>query len=107
MEYFSFTETLIFEQKALKLIGDDQVAELEFYLCKFYDRGAVIPGSNGIRKMRWSASGRGKRGGARVIYYVALSEGRILLLDLYAKNERDDLNAAELKKLKHIVSQWK
>ena len=67
MEYFDFTETLIFERKASRLIGDDEIAELQIYLCKFYERGPIIPNSRGIRKMRWEISGRGKRGGARVI----------------------------------------
>lgn len=107
MEYFDFTETVIFERKAVKLIGDDQIAEVQLYLCQHPDRGSVISNSGGIRKLRWAVSGRGKSGGARIIYYVAKIKGRILLLDIYAKNEKDDLTFVELQNLKTIVDQWK
>lgn len=107
MEYFDFTETLIFERKAVKLIGDDEIAEIQLYLCRFHEHGRIIPNSGGIRKLRWAASGHGKRGGARVIYYAAISKGRILLLDIYAKNEKADLTSAELRNLQAIVEKWK
>lgn len=106
MEYFGFTETLRFERKALKLIGDEEIAEIQLYLCQFPERGAVIPDSSGIRKLRWASSGHGKRGGARIIYYIAVSEGRILLLDIYAKNEKENLLPDEIKDLKNIVQEW-
>lgn len=106
MEYFGFTETLRFESQALKLLGDDEIAEIQLYLCQFPERGAVIPNSSGIRKLHWASSGRGKRGGSRVIYYLAVSKGRILLLDIYAKNEKDNLMSEEIKYLKNIVQEW-
>lgn len=76
------------------------------YLCKHPEDGAIIPNSGGIRKMRWAASGRGKRGGARIIYYFANEAGRILLLEVYAKNEKENLTADNLKDLKNAVSFW-
>ncbi len=51
--------------------------------------GVVIPGSGGVRKLRWCAEGRGKRGGVRVIYYWRTRQGEIWLLTIYAKNERN------------------
>lgn len=62
--------------------------------------GDVIPNSGGIRKVRWQASGKGKRGGARVIYYNVLDEGYILALSIYTKNEQENLPAHEMKNLK-------
>lgn len=106
MEYFGFTETLWFERKALKLLDDDSIAEIQLYLCQFPERGAVIPDSSGIRKMRWASSGHGKRGGARIIYYFALGKGKILLIDIYAKNEKKDLSPDELKEMKSVVKEW-
>jgi mRNA-degrading endonuclease RelE of RelBE toxin-antitoxin system len=106
MEYFDFTETIEFERKALKLIGDDEISELQLYLCQFPEQGAVIPNSNGLRELRWASSGRGKRGGARINYYFAVGRGRILLLDIYAKNEKEDLTFEELKILKDIMEAW-
>lgn len=56
--------------------------------------------------MRWAGSGRGKRSGARIIYYYANNKGRILLLDIYTKNEKENLSANDLKDLKEAVSVW-
>jgi len=63
------------------------------------DAGDLIPGGGGLRKIRWSAQGRGKRGGVRVIYYWAVRQEQILMLLMYAKNERDDLTVEQLKVL--------
>ncbi|MDO4698775.1 MAG: DNA-binding protein [Pasteurellaceae bacterium] len=62
--------------------------------------GDVIPKSNGLRKIRWQASGRGKRGGARIIYFNLLDDGLIVLLNIYTKNEKENLSSQELKQLK-------
>lgn len=56
--------------------------------------------------MRWAASGRGKRGGARIIYYFANAAGRILLLDIYAKNEKESLTVEEIDNLRNAVNYW-
>ena len=106
MDYFGFAETHRFIKRAEKLLGADVISELQLYLCKNPDDGAIIPNSDGIRKMRWAGSGRGKRGGARIIYYFADKAGRILLLDIYAKNEKQNLSADDLKGLKDAVNFW-
>jgi len=62
--------------------------------------GDVVPGSGGLRKVRWTRNGMGKRGGTPVIYYNALSEGSIGLLIAYTKAKFDNLPAAFLKQLK-------
>ncbi len=106
MDYFGFTETERFARRAEKLLGGQMVSELQLYLCRHADDGVIIPASNGIRKLRWAASGRGKRGGARVIYYFANAAGRVFLLDIYAKNERENLSANDIKDLKDAVGFW-
>lgn len=106
MEYFGFTETERFVKKGEKLLGANAVSELQLYLCNYPEDGAIIPASGGIRKMRWAASGRGKRGGARIIYYFANSAGRILLLDACVKNEKENLTAEEIGDLKNAVDYW-
>jgi hypothetical protein len=63
----------------------------------------VIPGSGGCRKVRFAAKGRGSRGGARVIYFYRSQAGQILLLEIYAKNEKENLSTSELKILKGKV----
>lgn len=62
-------------------------------------------GSGGLRKIRWSESGRGKRGGARVIYYWARADGVILMLMAYAKNEMADLTKDQIAILRRIVEE--
>ncbi len=106
MDYFGFTETERFVKRAEKLLGAEMISELQLYLCKHANDGVIIPASNGIRKLRWAASGRGKRGGARVIYYFANAAGRIFLLDIYAKNEKENLSADDVKNLKEAVRFW-
>lgn len=67
--------------------------------------GAVMVGSGGLRKVRWAAQGRGKRGGVRVIYYWAVEQERLLMLLIYPKSERDDLTREQLKILQKIVEE--
>lgn len=106
MDYFGFTETHRFVKRAEKLLGAERLSELQLYLCRFATDGAIIPNSGGIRKLRWAVSGRGKRGGARIIYYFADAAGRVFLLDIYAKNEKENLTAKELNELKDAVENW-
>lgn len=95
-----FEEDPEFTERALRLIGDDGIFELQKFLHEQPDAGDMIPGSGGCRKLRWSAKGRGKRGGSRVIYFWVSADDRILLLDIYAKNESENLSQAKLKELK-------
>jgi mRNA-degrading endonuclease RelE of RelBE toxin-antitoxin system len=69
------------------------------------DVGNIIRGSGGLRKVRWAATGRGKRGGIRVIYYWAVDREIILMLLIYGKNEQDDLTAEQLRVLKGLVEE--
>jgi mRNA-degrading endonuclease RelE of RelBE toxin-antitoxin system len=61
--------------------------------------------ANGLRKVRWAATGRGKRGGVRVIYYWAADREVILMLLIYGKNEQDDLTSEQLRLLKRLVDE--
>lgn len=96
----TFEEDPEFTEKALRLIGDEGIFGIQLYLLEQPDAGNIIPGSGGCRKLRWAAKGHGKRGGARVIYYWVTDDHRILLLDIYAKNEAENLTAAQLQNLK-------
>jgi hypothetical protein len=64
------------------------------------EAGDVIPGSGGCRKVRWSVDGRGKRGGARVIYVNRLANGKIWLLTMYSKAVQKDVERKVLNKLR-------
>lgn len=96
-------ETPIFTRGIQDILGDDEYRLLQAQLVQRPDAGKIIPGSGGLRKLRWSASGRGKRGGARVIYYWFVSDEVILMLFAFSKNEQADLTPDQLKQLKKLV----
>ncbi len=96
-------ETSIFTRRVLELLSDDDYRELQSILIIRPDAGPVIPGSGGLRKLRWAANGRGKRGGARIIYYWVTLQDQLLMLYIYPKNEQDNLTPDQLKALKNIV----
>ena len=86
-----FIEAPPFTRILHKYLDDDEYAALQWALALRPEAGAVIPGSGGIRKLRWGAEGRGKRGGLRVIYYWKRRDGQIWLLTIYAKNEAENI----------------
>ena len=67
------------------------------------DAGDLIRGGAGLRKLRWSAQGRGKRGGARVIYYWHVPGDRIYLVYGYVKSRSEDLTARQLELLRELM----
>jgi hypothetical protein len=67
------------------------------------EAGDVIPASGGVRKLRWGVSGRGKRGGLRVIYLLRRHNDEVWMLMLYAKNVADNIPAKVLKKIKEAI----
>lgn len=103
---FNFTETNRFTKQVVKLFSDDDYAEIQQFICEHPDFGKIIQGSGGIRKMRCKVDNRGKSGGARIIYYWAVSREKILLLDIYAKNEKENLAAGEIKNLRCEVEEF-
>lgn len=100
--YFSLLETPDFTKKIVKLMDDDEYADFQMTLVANPQAGNLIRGGGGLRKIRWKLKGRGKRGGVRIIYYFALKNDSILLLDIYSKKEKTDLTRSELKELVKI-----
>ena len=88
-------ETPTFTRQADKLFSEDEKRELIDFLAVNPLAGDEIPGTGGVRKVRIAASGRGKRGGARVIYYYLDETMPIYALLVYAKNARDDMTPEE------------
>lgn len=84
-------------------LGHDEYLALQWALLMRPQAGAVIPGSGGIRKLRWAAKGRGKRGGLRVVYYLRSAAGEIWLLTIYAKNEVENLPLNVLRELRKEI----
>jgi RelE toxin of RelEB toxin-antitoxin system len=102
-----FIETAVFTRRINALVDEDLYFELQTTLLFDPEAGDLIAGAGGIRKIRMAANGHGKRGGARVIYYHFIDESHIGMLFVYAKNERDDLTAAQRKVLAGVVERWR
>ena len=96
-------ETSVFTKQVQKLLSDEEYRHLQTDLATRPEMGSIIPKSGGLRKVRWGYRGQGKRGGARVIYFWAVAQERLLMLLIYPKNVQDNLSPAQLKALKLIV----
>ena len=83
---------------------EDEYIAFQQFLMEQPDAGAVVRGSGGVRKLRWSRSGVGKSGGVRVCYYLRDAAGQIFLLVIYAKTVRASIPGALLKKLKEALA---
>ena len=96
-------ETPIFTKRIQELISNEEYRLLQIHLVNRPDVGKIITGSGGLRKIRWSAGGHGKRGGIRVIYYLFAAQNGILFLYAYAKSKQDDLTMDQLRQLKKVI----
>ena len=84
------------------MLNAEDHRQMQMYILEQPDRGDLIKGSGGLRKLRWSGSGRGKRGGIRVIYYL-WHENTAFMLFAYPKNKQEDLTVAQAKLLKDMI----
>ena len=100
---FSFIETRLFTKLVLEYLSDEEYGALQVHLARHPDAGPVVPGSGGVRKLRWAAAGRGKRGGYRIIYYVRQTHGVVWLLTMYPKNVADSIPAHVLRQIRKEV----
>ncbi|GHA12445.1 hypothetical protein [Oceanisphaera arctica] len=101
-----FIETPIFTSDVKDLLGDDEYRELQQHLAINPKSGPVIQDTGGLRKVRWSAQGKGKRGGVRVIYYHVSSDSQIRMILIYKKGVQDDLTPEQKKILRTINERW-
>ena len=99
----TFKETSFFTRQITELLSDEELNALQWALMANPESGNLIRGSGGLRKLRWAGSGRGKRGGLRVIYNWHVPDNIILLLLAYPKNEQENLTQAQVKVLKSIT----
>ena len=98
-----FTETSIFTATIRDLLKDDEYRSLQVALLLRPEQGKIIPGTGGLRKVRWGVRGRGKRGGCRVIYYWDKKQCVFYMLFAYPKGSQDDLTPSQAKALKKLV----
>jgi hypothetical protein len=93
-------ETPIFQSMVASAWSEAEAEEFVSFICENVQAGEVIPQTGGLRKVRWSRAGMGKRGGARVIYFTRLAAGEVVLIAVYAKAKFDNMPAAVLKSWK-------
>jgi len=97
-------ETSVFTRRVMAILTDDEYRELQEFVATHPDAGDTIPGSHGLRKLRWRSSSKGKRGGTRIIYYWLKARDTVLMLFAYKKNERSDLTKDQIRTLRGIVA---
>jgi hypothetical protein len=100
-----FLETPVFTRQIRDLVDDEEYRLLQARLIANPDAGDLIPRSGGLRKIRLGVAGRGKRGGARVIYYWVMAKSQIYMLLAYAKNVQEDLTEEQLRIMRARVKQ--
>ena len=99
----TFIETRLFSRLVGRYLSDGEYAALQASLARRPESGALVPGSGGVRKVRWGRPGQGKRGGVRVVYYARTREGVIWMLTIYAKNEEENIPSHVLRKIKEEI----
>src|SRR5947209_11716027 len=100
---FSFIETKLFTRLVQEYLTDEEYRELQALVIEQPEAGDVFPGTGGVRKLRWRAPGRGKRGGCRVIYFARIEQSVIWMLTMYPKNVKDDVPAQVLRRIREEV----
>lgn len=92
----------IFTEDVKQLLSDEEYAALQEHMALHPEAGAVIQGTGGLRKIRWSAGGKGKSGGVRVIYYHLTLSAQIRMILIYRKGIKDDLTPKEKEALRKL-----
>lgn len=99
--------TVVETQRFIRMVetfwNEADLLEFVDFIAASPDAGTVVPGSGGLRKIRWGHSGRGKRGGVRVIYYNRLTNGEVWLLLVYDKTVQENIPSHVLRKVKEEI----
>ena len=105
---YEFVKELLFEKQWAELgLGDDDLGVLQEILNENPQIAPILEGTGGARKLRFALEGRGKSGGARVLYVEFINRGKIHLLEVYGKSEKDNISMAERNRLKKTVTSIK
>jgi mRNA-degrading endonuclease RelE of RelBE toxin-antitoxin system len=94
-----FIEASIFTKYIYSYLTEEQYSGLQSFLLKYPESGKIIPGTGGVRKLRWGMTGSGKQGGVRVIYYFKRRVDEIWLLTIYSKSEVENIPAHILRQI--------
>jgi mRNA-degrading endonuclease RelE of RelBE toxin-antitoxin system len=101
----TFIETPIFTRSIRRLLSAEQYRSLQLALLLRPEQGDVMIGGGGLRKIRWSLRGKGKRGGIRVVYYWDVKQETFYMLLAYSKRQKEDLTTEQVKILKRLVQE--
>jgi len=101
---FNFIEHPTFTKQVEALFSDDEYRRFQIDLAAMPEAGTVIPGLAGLRKIRWGAKERGKRGGARIIYLLIPEPGIVYLFAVYTKGDIEDMTNEQKKRLAKAVT---
>jgi hypothetical protein len=102
-----FVYTSEFDRLAQGLLTDDELRAVELQLLDNPRAGVVVAGTGGVRKLRITLPGRGKRGSARIIYLYVAADERVYFLLVYAKNVQSTLSEATKQRIQRIVAALK
>lgn len=94
-----FIEASAFTKYVYRYLSEEEYLGLQSFLLQYPEAGKVVPGSGGVRKLRWAMSGKGKSGGVRVIYYFKRQDNEIWLLSIYSKSEIENISAHILRQI--------
>lgn len=100
---YTVVETPLFQRLADGYWTEQERSSFVSFIAANPEAGDVVPGSGGVRKVRWGSVGRGKRGGVRVLYLNRLAAGEVWLLVLYAKSEAENIPAHVLRQIKEEI----
>lgn len=102
-----FVETTLFTKRLYEVLTEAEYAALQDTLIERPDAGDIIQGTGGLRKIRVGHATKGKRGGARVIYYWITADYKIYLMAIYTKNQQADLTPRQKQLLSDAIKEFK
>lgn len=92
-----------FGRHAASALSANELEEFKYFIAQYPENGEIIPGTNGVRKVRWAIDGKGKSGGVRVIYYYHDINMPLFLITIYRKAQKDNLTKAQTNAMAKLV----
>lgn len=101
-QMITLVEIPLFQKRVDDVMNEEELREFKDFLARHPQKGDVIRGTGGLRKVRWGIQGSGKSGGARVIYYYHHEDMPLFLITAYRKADKKALTDDERKQLKGL-----
>ena len=98
----TLVETPLFQKRIDDVMSGDDLQEFKDFIARHPEKGDIIRGTGGLRKVRWGVRGSGKSGGARIIYYYHNATMPVFLITAFQKSKKDSLTDAERQKLRGL-----